>query len=148
MRPERVVRWRCPACRELYASVEQARACIADAESEGEPRLAVGDVVVGPRMYGWNDGDAAWVAERAPGRRGVEERSFYYVVAAVDRHRDGHSWRYHCRTLAMTEGSGYGAGWTGRDHLRVRRVDPADVPPAVRAGVDELVALGPTESLL
>lgn len=141
VKPVRVHKWKCPICGAEYKTKLTAQEC-ADVPAIAE--LSVGDFVVrvsGPE-FGWYDGDPAWI-DLTNQRPVTEQRkdvlgadlptyTFLYVVTGVSFVTQSHRAEYHIATSAMTEGSGYRRGHTGRSHFWLKKVDDSLVPEAVK----------------
>lgn len=135
---------------EICGSRHDTEADAAECEAQGiehVPGLEVGDIVLARAGFGWFDGDVRWIENYdrigrkvSPFDRPKKNQShgncfgacctyqFYYVVTAIDRvepykEHDGHRVRYHLATLAMSESTGYGSGWTyARHHVTPTKV--------------------------
>lgn len=133
------VKFFCPICNREYNTMALAEAC---RDTPFEPTLKVGDIVTaGGDRFGWFDGDKNWIAETNKGR-GLDGKTyaFYYVVTLIDHEEDGHRPRYHLATLAMTEDTGYGSGWTyDIHHLTPRRVENPPVHLLAEAKLKGLI---------
>lgn len=120
-----LTRYTCDICHREYPSARAAAIC----EREmGKPTVRPGDIVFVGAGFGWYDGDREWVSNPDVKLGGIREHGncfgecctyrFYYVVTAVDRDLEpawdgeGHRWRYHLATKAMTGKHGHTGGYT------------------------------------
>lgn len=142
-------RFQCEICDSVYDTIAEAERC----EAQGLPSFSVvvGDIVLVKSGYGWYDGVPEWVenikrlknSTKGTGRKCPNGDTncfspcctyqFYYVVTHTDRDpADGHRFRYHVYTEAMTGKQGYREGWTfDRGHV-APRVVPRAIPEKVR----------------
>lgn len=144
--PKVITLYACNICESEYESEADATGC--EARGREQELVAIGDIVVFDRyIFGWYDGERAWVAnfdEVTEEPHTCSERfcrrccyRFYYVVTAIDRDtKDRHRVRYHLVTKAMKESTSYSAGYTfNSGHFRPIKVPrpPAAVVSSARA---------------
>ena len=118
------VLYQCEYCNSRYDTAEEAQRCEQEAERETID-FQVGDIVTCSKGMGWLDTDnLAWVATDVPGRSySGRVYTLYYVVAQVKRFRDEHEYRYWVITNALSGNQGHRAGWTGKHHYRLTKVE-------------------------
>lgn len=116
--PKTTVLHGCLICGKQYGSEREAVIC----ETQPvDPRLVqVGDIVTGQQIFGWFDGDEAWVVDPNAKKGDI---AFYYVVTHIDGDdQDPHRVRYHLFTKAMTGKQGYRSGYTfNRHHISIKK---------------------------
>lgn len=147
----------CPICRTAYATADEAKQC-EETPSDGFGRgLNPGDFVLISEGYTWAD-DRAWIAKVNPkDKNGYVTHDFYFVITAitddrdrVDRcdigsdNRDCHRTIVHVATGGANiakdgEAAGFRFGWVSNDHIRMKRVDQAKVPQALRDSAQRMI---------
>lgn len=117
--PKTTTLYGCQICGKQYLTEQDAIICETRPAS---PRLVeVGDIVIGQPVFGWFDGDPAWVSNPQAKNGDI---AFYYVVTRVDGDdQNPHRVRYHLFTKAMTGKEGYRCGFTFNEgHISIRKV--------------------------
>jgi hypothetical protein len=116
--PKVTVRYECQVCGRKFGAEQDAIIC---ETQPADPRNAeVGDIVIGQPIFGWFDGDVAWVVDKGAKKGDI---AFYYVVTHIDGDdRNAHRVRYHLFTKAMTGKEGYRSGWTFNEgHITLKK---------------------------
>lgn len=144
-----VTMYHCGICNQAFADKQNAQQC----EAQGRPEsVQVGNIVLARSGFGWFNGLAGWVENKA--RVGRDDPcpngdtncfascctyQFYYVVSHIDGDsQNAHRARYHLVTAAMKKG--YRTGYTyDVGHCTMRRVEhpPAAVVKKSRTMLDE-----------